>query len=163
MLSRREFSRQGGNAKGFDMPKTKGKRQPLVRTQRAKKVRPGAPLLETRARSILSTMVTEVAAEPTEGASDLRLPEPPAPVPVEASDAQFGSPLDDLPADDLAEIARQGASLELDGSRYEAVELVSLAQSMQDEAHLRISNSGTFTAKELALIARATSGQVIFA
>ncbi len=161
MLSRREFPRQGGNAKGFDMPKTKGKRPPLVRTQRAKKVRPGAPLLETRARAILSTMVTEVAAEPTEGASDLQLPEPPAPVPVEAADSDPS--LDALPAGDLEEIARQGASLELDGSKYEAIELVSLAKSMQDEAHLRISNSGTFTAEELALIARSTPGQVIFA
>lgn len=142
-------------------PKSKGKRRALVRTQKAKTVRPGAPLLETRARAILSTMVTEVTAQPGDGPTDLQLPKPPGPMPATAADANAS--LDALPAGDLAEIARQGASLELDGSKYEAVELVSLARSVQDEAHLRISNSGTFTAEELALIARSTPGQVIFA
>ncbi len=143
------------------MPKTGGKRQPLARTQKAKKIRPSAPFLETRARAILSTMVTEVTAEPT----DLQLPEAP---PIVAPAAEVLLPetepsLDDLPASDLAAIARQGASLEVDGSKHDVVALVALAKSVTDDAYLKVSNSGTFTPKELALIARSTPGQVIFA
>jgi hypothetical protein len=153
------------NLKESEMPKTGGKRRPLERTQKAKKIRPGAPLLETRARSILSTMVGEVAAE----LSDLQLPEAPPP---EVSSAPREQPLpseadqslDDFPASDLAAIARQGASLEVDGAKHDVVALVALAKSVTDDAYLKINNSGTFTAAELALIARSSPpGQVIFA
>lgn len=144
------------------MPMTRGKRPRLARTQRAKKIRPSAPLLETRARSILSEMVTEMAAEPMDDA--LRLPEPPKPILVdEESLGGEAHSLDDMPADDLAEIARQGASLELDGSKHDAADLVSLAKNVKDDAHLKITNSGTFTADELAMIARSGGGQVILA
>jgi hypothetical protein len=145
--------------KGREMPKTGGKRRQLERTQKAKKVRPGAPLLETRARSILTTMVGEVTGEPT----DLQLPEAPAPVVVEAADEAAAQSIDDLPTSELAVIARQGASLEVDGTKHDVVDLVSLAKSVRDDAHLKINNSGTFTAEELALIARSGPGQVILA
>jgi hypothetical protein len=145
--------------KGREMPKTGGKRRPLVRTQKAAKIRPSAPLLETRARSILSAMVTEVSAEPT----DLQLPELP-PV-VEAALAAKRLPgessLDDLPTRDLAAIARQGASLELDGAKHDAAALVSIAKNVKDDAHLKIINSGRFTADELGCIVRSAPGQVI--
>jgi hypothetical protein len=39
------------------------KRPALAETQKAKRVRPGAPLLETRARPILATMVHEAVTE----------------------------------------------------------------------------------------------------
>jgi hypothetical protein len=157
MLARGEQTTK--KEKGREMPKTGGKRRPLVRTEKVAKVRPGAPLLETRARSILSTMVTEVAAEPT----NLQLPELP-PV-VEAALAAKRLPgessLDDLPTRDLAAIARQGASLELDGTRHDAAALVSIAKNVKDDAHLKIINSGRFTADELARIACSAPGQVI--
>jgi len=142
--------------RGMEMPKTRRER-PLARTQKAKKVRPGAPLLETRARSILSTMVTEVAAEPEAG---LQLPEAPAAEPV--ADAAVHS-IDDLPTSALAAIARQGASLELDGTKHDADALAELAENVTDDAHLKINNAGSFTAEELASIARSAPGQVILA
>jgi hypothetical protein len=143
------------------MPKTRGKRRPLERTQKAKKIRPGAPLLETRARSILSTMVSEVAVEePTE---NLQLPEVLPPVAAEALPPLEEPSLDDLSTSALAEIVRQGASLELDGAKHDAAALVALAKNVKDDAHLKINNSGTFSAEELARIARNTPGQVIFA
>jgi hypothetical protein len=147
------------------MPKTRGKRRPLERTQKAKKIRPGAPLLETRARSILSTMVTEVT-EVAQTSTDLQLPEAPPPVvamPAEVLPPEGEPSLDDLPASDLAAIARQGASLEIDGAKHDVVAVVSLAKNVKDDAHLKVNNSGTFTAEELALIARSAPGQVIFA
>jgi hypothetical protein len=147
------------------MPKTRGKRRPLERTQKAKKIRPGAPLLETRARSILSTMVTEVT-EVAQASTDLQLPEAPPPVvamPAEVLPPEGEPSLDDLPASDLAAIARQGASLEIDGAKHDVVAVVSLAKNVKDDAHLKVNNSGTFTAEELALIARSAPGQVIFA
>jgi len=150
------------------MPKTRGKRRPLERTQKAKKIRPGAPLLETRARSILSTMVTEVTevTEVAQTSTDLQLPEAPPPVvamPAEVLPPEGEPSLDDLPASDLAAIARQGASLEIDGAKHDVVAVVSLAKNVKDDAHLKVNNSGTFTAEELALIARSAPGQVIFA
>ena len=147
------------------MPKTRGNRRPLERTQKAKKIRPGAPLLETRARSILSTMVTEVT-EVAQTSTDLQLPEAPPPVvamPAEVLPPEGEPSLDDLPASDLAAIARQGASLEIDGAKHDVVAVVSLAKNVKDDAHLKVNNSGTFTAEELALIARSAPGQVIFA
>ena len=144
--------------KGIDMP-TSGKRPRLERTQKAKEVSPGAPLLETRARSILSTMVSEVAAEP----DTLHMPEEPPMVAVADGVAAEEPSLDDMPTRDLAEIARQGGSLELDGARHDAAALETLARNVKDEAHLKINNSGTFSADELARIARSAPGQVIFA
>jgi hypothetical protein len=142
--------------KGRNMPKTGGKRRPLARTLKAKKIRPGAPLLETRARSILSTMVTEM-----EGAPGVRVPE--APPPMLATAPETEPALEDMTPSELAAIAREGASLELDGSKFAADELAKLAKNVRDDAHLRVSNSGTFTAEELGMIARNAQGQVIFA
>jgi len=51
----------------------------------------------------------------------------------------------------------------LDGARHEAADLVALARNVKDDAHLKINNSGTFTADELARIAGSAAGQVIFA
>jgi hypothetical protein len=147
---------QSKKTKGRDMPKTGGKRRPLVRTQKAKEIGPGAPLLETRARSILSTMVSEA-----EGAPGVRMPE--APLPMIATPPEVEPALEDLTPSELAAIAREGASLELDGSKFAADELAKLARSVTGDAHLRVSNSGTFTAEELGMIARSTPGQVIFA
>jgi hypothetical protein len=148
---------QKRNLKGRDMAKT-GKRRPMERTRKIQKIRPGAPLLETRARSILSAMVDEVTGE----TAGVQLPEVPPLVIAEAGE-EAAATIDDLPASDLAAIARQGASLELDGARYDAEELLSVAKNVKDDAHLKVSNSGTFTAEELGKIARSTPGQVIFA
>jgi hypothetical protein len=156
MLPRLGQTHQSKKPKGRNMPKAGGKRRPLVRTQKAKKIGPGVPLLETRARSILSTMVTEVEGEP--GA---RMPE--VPPPMVAAPPELEMALEDLTASELAAIAREGASLELDGSKFEAEELAKLARNVTDDAHLKVSNSGTFTAEELGMIARSAHGQVIFA
>lgn len=156
MLPRVEQTNESTKPKGSNMPKTGGKRRPLVRTQKAKKIGPGAPFLETRARSILSTMVTEVEAEP-----GVRMPE--VPPPMVAAPSELEPVLEDLTAGELAAIAREGASLELDGSKFEAEELAKLARNVTDDAHLKVSNSGTFTAEELGMIARSAHGQVIFA
>jgi len=151
--------RKTKNEKGRNMSKAKAKRRSLERTQKAKRIRPGAPLLETRARSILTTMVGEVTGQPT----DLQLPEAPGPVLVEVAEEEVAQSIDDLPTSDLAVIARQGASLEVDGTKHDVVDLVSLAKSVRDDAHLKINNSGTFSAEELGMIARSKPGQVILA
>lgn len=142
------------------------KRRSLERTRKAKKVGPGAPLLETRARTILATMVEEVVAEPMgltlpEVADPAALVAQPAAGAVEKPDA--AQTIDELATLDLVSIARQGASLEVDGSKYTSDELALLARNMTDQAHLKVSKSGTFTAGELAAIARSGPGQVIFA
>ncbi len=161
MFGRTEQARTN-NRKGEGMPKTGPKRRPLERTQKAKKVRPSAPLLETRARTILATMVEEVASGP----DGLKLPETPEPVaPESTSDAQLdlGQSIDELATPELVSIARHGASLEVDGSKYTSAELALLADAVTDQAHLKIHNSGSFSAKELSAIAQRGPGQVIFA
>lgn len=149
------------------MPKTGTKRRPLERTQKAKRVRTSAPLLETRARTILETMVEEVADAAPAG---LTLPEAPEPIVAAAASAhdaeaaqEAGQTIDELATGELLSIVRQGASLELDGSKYTSDELTLLAENVTDQAYLKISNSGSFTAKELTAIARSGPGQVIFA
>jgi hypothetical protein len=149
------------------MPKTGTKRRSLERTQKAKRVRTSAPLLETRARTILETMVEEVADAAPAG---LTLPEAPEPIVAAAAGAHdaeaahdAGQTIDELATRELLSIVRQGASLELDGSKYSPDELALLAENVTDQAYLKISNSGGFTAKELAAIARSGPGQVIFA
>jgi len=149
------------------MPKTGPKRRPLERTQKAKRMRTSAPLLETRARTILETMVQEVADAAPAG---LTLPEAPEPIVAAAASAHdaevaqdAGQTIDELATRELLSIVRQGASLELDGSKYTPDELALLAENVTDQAHLKISNSGGFTVKELAAIARSGPGQVIFA
>lgn len=163
MLGSAARMKETKNLKGREMPKTRGTRRPMERTQKAKKVRTDVPLLETRARSILSAMVSEVAAEPNEAPNDLQLPQAPAPILVGETPDMVAQSLDDLPASALAKIARNGASLEVDGARHEAEDLVSLAKNVTDDAHLKINNSGTFTVEELAAIARSAPGQVILA
>jgi hypothetical protein len=147
------------NRKGEGMPKTRPKRRPLERTQKAMKVRPGAPLLETRARTILATMVEEVADVSSAGLTLPEVPEPTAPEPV-ATEAQS---IDEFATRDLVTIAQSGGSLEVDGSRYTPDELALIAEAVTTEAHLKINNSGSFSAKELAVIAKTGPGQVIFA
>ncbi len=143
------------------MPKTGAKRRPLERTQKAKKVRPSAPLLETRARTILETMVEEVVDGAPAG---LTLPEMQEPVAPEAEPtAAAAQSIDDLATRDLVKIAKNGGSLEIDGSRYTSDELALLAENVTEQAHLKINNSGSFSAKELAAIAQTGPGQVIFA
>lgn len=151
------------------MPDRETKRRALPRTQKAKAVRPSAPLLETRARAILATLVEEVTADPGE---DLRLPELPetaAPAAAAVAPAGSGVPaeavqtIDALATPELAAIARHGGSLEVDGSLYKAAELSLLARNVTEQAHLKILNSGGFTAEELKAIAECKPGQVIFA
>lgn len=149
------------------MPKAGTKRRPLERTQKAKRVRTSAPLLETRARTILETMVEEVADAAPAGLTLPEAPEPIAPAAVVVHGAESvqdsSQSIDELATRELLSIVRQGASLELDGSKYTPDELALLAENVTDQAHLKISNSGGFTAKELAAIARSGPGQVIFA
>ncbi len=146
---------------GGMMPKTGAKRRPLERTQKAKRVRPSAPLLETRARTILETMVEEVADVAPAG---LTLPEVPEPIEAAAESANpEAQSIDELATRDLVAIVQNGASLELDGSRYTSDELALLAENVTADAHLKINNSGSFSAKELAAIAQTGPGQVIFA
>jgi hypothetical protein len=149
------------NRKGEGMPKTGARRRPLERTQKAKKVRPSAPLLETRARTILETMVEEVADAAPAGLTLPEVPEPILAAPEPAS-AEVQS-IDELATRDLVTIVKNGGSLEVDGSRYTSDELELLAENVTQQAHLKINNSGSFSAKELAAIAQTGPGQVIFA
>lgn len=157
-----------GKSAGKGEGQKKAAKRSLVRTRKAQKAQPGAPSPETRSRAILATMVREVASEP----NDWTLPDVPAAVPVSdaAPDTAWDDPgedtqaLDDMPANDLAAIARHGGSLEIDGSKYTCGELTSLARNVTDgRAHLKINNSGAFSADELSAIARSKPGQVIFA
>ena len=148
------------------MPKTGAKRHSLERTQKAMRVRPGAPLLETRARTILATMVEEVAGGAADGmilpeVAELSIAETTVSTP-EAQDDTVQS-IDELATRELVSIVRHGASLEVDGSRYTSDELALLAENVTAEAHLKINNSGSFSARELASIAQTGPGQVIFA
>jgi hypothetical protein len=148
---------------GGGMPKTGAKRRSLERTQKAKRVRPSAPLLETRARTILETMVEEVANVAPAG---LTLPEVPEPIEAAAtvvSEEDAAQTIDELATGELVSIVQQGASLEVDGSRYTSDELALIAENVTGQAHLKISNSGGFSARELAAIANSGPGQVIFA
>jgi hypothetical protein len=148
---------------GGGMPKTGAKRRPLERTQKAKRVRPSAPLLETRARTILETMVEEVANVAPAGLTLPEVPEPIATAPAVVSENDATQTIDELATGELVSIVQQGASLEVDGSRYTSDELALIAENVTGQAHLKISNSGGFSARELAAIANSGPGQVIFA
>ncbi len=110
------------------MPKTGARRRQLERTQKAKKVRPSAPLLETRARTILETMVEEVADAAPAGLTLPEVPEPILAAPEPAS-AEVQS-IDELATRDLVTIVKNGGSLEVDGSRYTSDELELLAENV---------------------------------
>jgi hypothetical protein len=130
----------------------------------------GSPALETRSREILAEIIEEAMAE----RDGIKLPDPAALTafdtaitePAEtsaAAEAEAAQPIDELATPDLVKIAQHGASLELDGSKYTSEELELIAEHVADEAHLKISNSGAFSARELAAIAQRGAGQVIFA
>ena len=71
--------------------------------------------------------------------------------------------IDHLTALDLSTLARAGGGLEVDGSRYTALDLSSVARSLQPGAILVVHNSRAFTALDLSSIARSNPGQVRFA
>ncbi len=161
MFGRAEQTKHNENGRGELMPKTGGK-QRLEQTLKAKTMRPSAPLLETRARTILATMVDEVTSG--EKPSGLMLPERAAPiVAAPAAEEEVAQTIDELATRELVSIVRHGASLEVDGSRYTSDELGLLAENVTDQAHLKINNSGGFSARELAAIAQRGPGQVILA
>ena len=156
------------------MPKTGAKPRARTRGSKTRSVHVGAPTLETRSRQILAAIVEEATAEP----SDLKLPDPDAalgpvvgeasapidvPQPAQPEKDESVQTIDELATRDLVSIVRHGASLEVDGSKYTSGELTLLAENVAGEAHLKINNSGAFSAGELAAIAKSTSGQVIFA
>ncbi|MEY9220663.1 hypothetical protein [Bradyrhizobium ottawaense] len=64
---------------------------------------------------------------------------------------------------ELQGLAAFGASLEVDGSRYTALELQSIAVMLRPGSHLRVCNTGGKSALELQGIAAIKPGQVIFA
>jgi hypothetical protein len=157
------------NRKGSEMPKTGPNTHSRKRGSKVRSVHVGAPALETRSRQILATIVEEAIAEP----NDLKLPDPTASfrpdvlAEAQASDqadqSEGEQPIDDLATHDLVTIAQHGASLEVDGSKYTSDELTLIAENVTDQAHLKISNSGAFSAKQLAAIAQSGAGQVILA
>ena len=64
---------------------------------------------------------------------------------------------------DLISIAAAGASLEVDGSRYSGLELVSVAAALKDNAYLKVHNGNSKSLSDCISIAAAKRGQVIFA
>ena len=150
------------------MPKSRANPS-AVAPRRAKRVRHSAPCVETQARTILAAMVEEAVQEN----AGLKLPDVSGTEPAAGngsavafapgSEPAAGQGIDELKTQDLVAIAKDGASLELDGSRFSSQELALLAENVGDQAHLKIANSGNFTREELSTIALSASGQVIFA
>ncbi|MDQ0475480.1 hypothetical protein [Labrys wisconsinensis] len=64
---------------------------------------------------------------------------------------------------EFLELARTGANVEVDAAPYTAVQLKSIAKELRDGAHMRIINTHDKTAIELAGVAQAKPGQIIFA
>ena len=152
------------------MPKTGANVRATQRRRKARTVSITNPAPETRSRQILAEIIEEAMAEP----GSLKLPDPGAFVSADAApvtaapaaveeEAEKAQPVDDHATRDLVAIAQHGASLELDGAKYSSDELALIAENVSDDAHLRIKNSGGFSAKELATIAKRGPGQVIFA
>ena len=152
------------------MPKSRANPSPTT-PRRAKRMRHSAPCVETQARTILAAMVEEAVQEN----SGLKLPDVSGTEPAAGNgsavafepgselEAAAGQGIDELRTQDLVAIAKDGASLELDGSRFSSEELTLLAENVSDQAHLKIANSGNFTREELSTIALSAPGQVIFA
>ena len=154
------------------MPKTGAKPRSSQRRRKPQTVTVGMPALETRSRHILAEIIEEAMMEP----DGLKLPDPaafaasdvlagalPEPAQPDTANGEVSQPVDDLATHDLVTVVQHGASLEVDGSRYTSDELALLAENVTDQAHLKINNSGSFSAKELAAIAQSGPGQVIFA
>lgn len=70
--------------------------------------------------------------------------------------------IEHLTATDLANIAARGGSLEVNGQRFTALDLGTIAARLQPSAHLKICNCAAFTAYEIETIAARKPGQVIF-
>ena len=65
-------------------------------------------------------------------------------------------PLPAMPftTDELGRLAREGASLDLDASRYGASELASLARELQPGGLLVLRGAARFTVADLAMVVR---------
>ena len=66
-------------------------------------------------------------------------------------------------ANELTGIVKAGGSLEVDGSTLSAIQLKGIANELQPGAYMKIFNTQEKTPLELAGIAKAKPGQVIFA
>jgi hypothetical protein len=69
----------------------------------------------------------------------------------------------DKTAAELQNLAELGASLEIDGYRFNVDEIKRIALALKPESYLKISNSHSKRIDELQDILLSTSGQVIFA
>jgi hypothetical protein len=69
----------------------------------------------------------------------------------------------DKTAAELQNLAELGASLEIDGYRFNVDEIKRIALALKRESYLKISNSHSKRIDELQDILLSTSGQVIFA
>jgi len=154
------------NRKGGAMPKTGAGPRATRHRHKTRTVSVGMPALETRSRQILAEIIEEAVADP----AGLKLPDPDvafatpeAVAAALAEDQQAAQSVDEFATRDLVTIVRSGASLEVDGSRYSSDELELIAENVAEQASLKINNSGSFSAKELAAIAQTGPGQVIFA
>lgn len=69
--------------------------------------------------------------------------------------------IEHLAAQDLAMIARNGGSLEVNGGAFTADDLAMIARNLKEGSFLKVLNSGSKTAQDMAMIAR--NGRTIFA
>lgn len=68
-----------------------------------------------------------------------------------------------LSALELMNVAAKGGSVEVDGGRYSALDLMSIASKLAGGAYLKVHNSGSKTSLEMMSIAAKRPGSVIFA
>lgn len=70
--------------------------------------------------------------------------------------------LEDKNKYELIDIAKAGASLVLDGSKFNKFELIDIAKSIQDGCTMEVNNSQAMTKFELVDIAKVAQGKLIF-
>jgi hypothetical protein len=70
--------------------------------------------------------------------------------------------LENKSALELTGLAHSGASFEIDGLRYAALELIGIAHALSPGAHMKIYHSSARPTLELNSIAQAAPGRVTF-